>query len=136
MIKRRADSGKVTVFFALIAPSWIAILGLIIIGGGRVRAYQRADNIAAEAARAAGQAIDPGAAISGGAKVVDPASATAAAMDYLRAAGATGTVTISPGLREVTVKTTVIYTNPSGLGFIGGETWEANGAATATLLIG
>ncbi|HCT76695.1 MAG TPA: hypothetical protein DGT23_08935 [Micromonosporaceae bacterium] len=134
MISR--DSGKVTIFFAIIAPAWIAMLGLVIVGGGRIRAFQRADNIAAEAARAAGQAIDPTEAVIGGPKVVDPGRATAAALDYLNAAGATGSVTVSPDRQHLTVTAVVNFANPSGLEFIGGATWQATGVATATLLIG
>jgi hypothetical protein len=130
------DSGKVTIFFAIIAPAWVAMLGLVIVGGGRIRAFQRADNVAAEAARAAGSAIDPTQAVPGGAKVIDPARATTAAMDYLRAAGATGSVTISADRLHLTVTTVITYANPSGLEFIGGATWQATGVATVTLLIG
>lgn len=130
------DSGKVTVFFAVIAPAWIAMLGLVIVGGGRIRAYQRADNVAAEAARTAGQAIDPASAIRGGPKVIDGTQARAAALDYLNAVGATGTVTIAPDRQHLTVTATITYVNPSGLGFLGGPTWRANGVATATLLVG
>jgi Flp pilus assembly protein TadG len=130
------DSGKVTIFFAIIAPAWVAMLGLVIVGGGRIRAYQRADNVAAEAARAAGSAIDTGQAVIGGPKVIDPARASAAALDYLNAAGATGSVTVSADRSQLTVTAIINYANPSGLEFIGGATWQATGVATATLLIG
>lgn len=130
------DRGKVTVFVTLIAPAWIAMLGLVIVGGGRLRAYQRADNVAAEAARAAGSAIDTSIAVPGGPKLVDADDARDAALAYLNAAGASGTVTISPDRRHLTVTAKIDYTNPSGLEFIGGATWEATGVATATLLVG
>lgn len=132
----RDDRGKVTIFMAIIAPAWIAMLGLVIVGGGRVRAYQRADNIAAEAARTAGQAIAPGSAIQGGRKVIDPALAEAAARAYLTTVGATGTVTVSPDGQQVTVVATIKYENPSRLAFMGGPVWDATGQATATLLVG
>jgi Flp pilus assembly protein TadG len=132
----RRDDGKVTVFFAILASAWVTMLGLIIVGGGRVRAYQKADNVASEAARAGAQNIDPGLAIPGGAKLIDPAAATAAATAYLRQAGATGTVSIAADRRHITVTATVLYTNPSGLAFLGGRTWRATGQATATLLTG
>lgn len=136
MKRLRDDRGKVTIFVAIMAPAWIAMLGLVIVGGGRVRAHQRADNIAAEAARTAGQAIDPDEAIRGRAKVIDPALARIAAQSYLDAVDATGTVTVNPAGTEVTVTATITYTNPSGLEFLGGATWLATGEATATLLIG
>jgi hypothetical protein len=126
----------VTIFFAIIAPAWVAMLGLVIVGGGRIRAFQRADNVAAEAARAAGSAIDTGQAVGGGAKVIDPARARTAALAYLSAAGATGSVTVSADRSQLTVTAVITYANPSGLEFIGGATWQATGVATATLLIG
>lgn len=132
----RRDDGKVTVFFAIIATAWVTMLGLIIVGGGRVRAYQKADNVASEAARAGAQSIDPGLAIPGGAKLIDPVAARAAAQAYLRDAGATGTVSVAADRRHITVVATVTYTNPSGLDFLGGHTWQATGQATATLLTG
>ena len=132
----RRDDGRVTVFFTIIASAWVAMLGLIIVGGGRVRAYQRADNIASEAARAGAQSIDPGLAIPGGPKLIDPATARAAAQAYLNRVRATGTVTVAADRQHITVTATVTYTNPSGLEFLGRRTWRATGQATATLLTG
>ncbi|WP_020525447.1 hypothetical protein [Catelliglobosispora koreensis] len=131
--REKDDGGKVAVFFAIIAMAWITLLGLVIVGGGQLRAFQRADNVAAEAARAAGQAIDPTKAIPGGDKVIDPGTATAAALAYLTDAGATGEVTVLPGGTQLRVKATITYANPTG---VGKATWEATGYATATLLIG
>jgi len=126
----------VTVFFAIIATGWVVMLGLIIVGGGRVRAYQRADYVASEAARTGAQSIDPGLAIPGNSKLIDPATARSAALAYLAQAGATGTVSVAADRIHITVTATVTYTNPSGLEFLGGGTWQATGQATATLLTG
>src|SRR5690606_10835344 len=38
----RGDDGRVTVFFAIIAPAWFALLGLVVVGGNRMVALQRA----------------------------------------------------------------------------------------------
>src|SRR5207244_8849284 len=108
-----------------------AMLGLLIDGGGKVRALQRADNVAAEAARAAGQAIQAGQAISGGAKVVDTAAATDAATAYFTAAGVTGTVAFDPDLQHVTVTVVVRY-QPLVLARFGVGTWPVQGPGTAT----
>ncbi|WP_155372419.1 hypothetical protein [Catellatospora vulcania] len=136
MSRFRGDGGKATVFVVIMAQAWVFMFGMVVVGGGRLRAYQRADNVAAEAARSAGQAIDPAQAIQGDAKVIDPALATAAAQAYLDRVGATGTVTVAPDGESVTVRATITYRNPSGLAFLGGATWRATGEATATLLIG
>ncbi|MEU7826099.1 hypothetical protein [Catellatospora sp. NPDC049133] len=132
----RDDRGKATVFVVIMAQAWVFMFGLVVVGGGRLRAYQRADNIAAEAARSAGQAIDPAPAIQGGDKIIDLTLATNAAQAYLNTVGATGTVTIAPDNTTVTVRATITYENPTGLAFLGGATWRATGEATATLLIG
>jgi Flp pilus assembly protein TadG len=135
MIRPGDDRGKVTIFVAIIAPAWIGMLALIIVGGGRIRALQRADNVAAEAARTAGQAIDRAAAVQGGAKTIDPDLAAAAAQSYLASVGATGTVTVAATGDAVTVRATITYRNPSGLELFGGATWRATGEATGTLVI-
>jgi hypothetical protein len=132
---RPRDRGSVSVFFSIVAMGWVTVLVLIIVGGGRVRAYQRAENIAAEAARIAGQAIELPPAVEGGEKRIDPDRARTVAQAYLRDAGATGTVTIVDG-QTVRVTATVGYDNPSGFPFLGGKTWYATGAATAVLLVG
>ncbi|MEV6970948.1 hypothetical protein AB0M47_38185 [Hamadaea sp. NPDC051192] len=128
--------GSVSVFFSIMALGWVTILLLIVVGGGRVRAYQRADNIAAEAARAAGQAIELPPAVEGDEKRIDPARARLVAEAYLRDAGASGTVIVAADGQSVEVTATVGYDNPSGFPFLGGRTWYATGAATAVLLVG
>ncbi|NUT33032.1 MAG: hypothetical protein HOV79_08155 [Hamadaea sp.] len=131
------ERGSVSVFFAIVAAGWVMMLLLIVVGGGRIRAYQRADNIAAEAARAAGQAIEAGTAIAGEEKTIDRTRATAAAQAYLLEAGATGTVRFE-GDQTVVVTATVGYPNPTGISFPGdtGDVWYATGEARATLLVG
>lgn len=133
MSRLRGDDGRVSVYFAIVTLGFIALLGLLVDGGGRIRALQRADNIAAEAARTAGQAINAPVAISGGAKRVDPAAAVAAAQAYIAAAGATcppGCVRIAPDQRHVTVTVQVVYTEMVHLG-----SWTVTGTATAVLVV-
>ncbi len=132
----RDDRGKVAIFTVILANFWVFMLGLVVVGGGRMRAYQRADNIAAEAARAAGSAIEAGRAVQGWDKVVDPAKAQQAASAYITAAGATGEIQVAPDRTHLIVTVYLKYTNPSGLAFLGGATWTATGVANATLLVG
>jgi len=134
----RHDDGRVAVFYAILAPCLIAMLGLVIDGGGKIRALQRADNIAAEAARAGGQAINAPEAILGGRKEVDPDLAVAAAHAYIAAAGATcspGCVTIDADLQHLTVRVQIHYQTVV-LGAFGVDQMEVTGTATATLLSG
>jgi hypothetical protein len=128
------DAGRVAVFFAIMMPAWLALMGLIVVGGNRIIALQRADNIAAEAARAAGQAIDAPDAISGGSKILDPTAAAAAAAAYIASAGATPAgIVIAPDRQHVAITVQVTY--DPGIFGIFGSTWTAEGNATATLVV-
>ncbi|MCL7455971.1 pilus assembly protein [Micromonospora sp. MSM11] len=128
------DDGRVTIWFAVLTPALLALIGLVVDGGAKVRAYQRADNIAAEAARAGGQAIKAGQAIDGGTKEIDPSVAATAVQAYLDDLdGVTGTVTVD-GAQQLTVTVTVTY-NPILLDLFGGGVGTtATGRATATLI--
>lgn len=131
----RDDHGRVTVYFAILAPAFLVMLGLIVDGGAQVRALQRADNIASEAARTAGQAINAGQAMTGGTKEVDPALAAAAAQAYLGDLdGVTGSVTVAPDLQNLTV-TVALSWDPVILDLFGalGST-TVSGTATVALV--
>ncbi|RKF24669.1 TadE/TadG family type IV pilus assembly protein [Micromonospora globbae] len=128
------DDGRVTIWFAVLAPAFLALIGLIVDGGAKVRAYQRADNIAAEAARAGGQAIKAGQAIDGGAKEIDPSRAASAVQAYLDDLdGVAGSVRVN-NPQQLTVTVTVTY-NPILLDlFGGGGGTSVTGRATANLI--
>jgi Flp pilus assembly protein TadG len=127
------------VWFAILTFAFIVLLGLTLDGGAKIRALQRADNIATEAARAAGQAINAPQAIIGGTKQIDPDLAIAAAQAYITTAGATcpaaGCVQIAPDLQHITVTVQVTY-QPVVLGLIGVDRWTVTGTTTATLVVG
>ena len=77
------------------ALTLVLIVGLAVDLSGRVYAKQRAQDIAAEAARAGGQQLQGAAAVRGQGAVVDPAAAVAAANTYIAGApGVTGSATI------------------------------------------
>ena len=119
----------------MVAAAILFLVAVVVDAGGEIRARQRADNVAAQAARTAGQAIDLPEAISGGAKHIDPERAVAAAQTYLAAAGATGTVTISPDRTQVTVTASITY-QPVMLGAFGHGPVTVPGTATAQLVSG
>jgi hypothetical protein len=130
------DDGRVSLFVAVCTAALLFLIGVVVDGGGQLRAMQRADNLAAQAARAAGQAIDLPQAVAGGRKEVDPDAATAAAYAYIDAAGATcppGCVTIDADLQHLTVQVRIVY-QPVVLGAFGVDQREVTGTATATLL--
>lgn len=129
----RDDSGTVSMFFAILAPAYLAVFGLVVDYGGQIRALQRADNIAAEAARAAGQGINAGQAIAGGDKVIDQAAAVTAAQAYLGSLpGVSGNVDVVDG-EHLKVTVTVSF-DPVLIDLFGGTAGTAHGDATATLI--
>jgi hypothetical protein len=139
----RADHGKVAVFFAILMPAFLIMTGLVVDGGGRVRALQRADNIAMEAARAAGQIIDAPQAIRGGVKEIGDddeqvAAAANAAATYAREAGAVWGQLIVHQNDDgenviVEVRLEVVY-EPVVMGLFGMGTRRVPGRASATLI--
>jgi Flp pilus assembly protein TadG len=96
------ERGSVAVWMITTALTLMLLVGLAVDLGGQVHAKQRAQNIAAEAARAGGQQLRAGAAIRGQGAIVDPGPAVAAAQTYIAGApGLTGTVSVAGGTRIV-----------------------------------
>ncbi|MFF0706342.1 TadE/TadG family type IV pilus assembly protein [Streptomyces tendae] len=129
------DRGGVTVFVAICVVALIGIIGVAVDGGGKMRATERADHVAGEAARAGGQAIDPTAAISGESIVVKPQDAVAAAQAYLHSVGVPGTVNVSADGKTLTVHTTGTYATKF-LPVVGIGSMPVTGHGSATLLHG
>jgi hypothetical protein len=127
------DSGRVSVFAAAAMPMMLVFLALTWDASGYLRALHRADNIANEAARAAGQAIDLPLAVTGEQIVVDPAAAEQAADAYLDDAGVTGDVQVSDDLRQVSVTVDLTY-EPALLGAFGFGPYTAVGVADGHLV--
>jgi hypothetical protein len=124
----------VSLFFAVAAVGMLVVVGLVVDGGGKVRALQEADAVAAEAARQGGQAVQAGPAIRGEDTVVDPPPAIAAAKRYLAAAGVSGSVDIVAGTR-LRVTTTSSYT-PVFLSVLGVGPMTVTGDAQVRLVRG
>jgi Flp pilus assembly protein TadG len=131
----RGDRGGIAVFTAIVTVVLLGIIGLVLDGGGKLRATERADTVAMEAARAAGQALDPGAAVTGTAYRVDPQAATAAAYAYLHQAGVSGRASVSGDRTTITVTVTGSYTTKF-LPVIGIGSLDVRGHGSAKLLHG
>ncbi|MFY1633667.1 pilus assembly protein TadG-related protein [Solwaraspora sp. WMMB335] len=131
------DAGRIGLFYAVVLPGLIAMIGLAGDGAGYVRTTQRADNIASEAARAGGQAIRLPEAINGEVKEVDTANAVDAVADYLATAGITDwQATVADDGQQLTVTVTVQY-DPLLVDVLPGiTTIPATSTVTATLLVG
>ena len=135
LARLRADEGAFTLMAVVVAAALFLMVGLAVDGGGRMRALERADDLAAEAARAGGQALVIPQAVTGTADIVDPNAARAAALSYLNLAGVTGQVKVDPNGRSITVTVQVNYA-PIFLGAMGLGPWTETGTATAQLLTG
>jgi hypothetical protein len=130
-----SDEGSVTLFCCIASAGLLVLLGLVVDGGAKVRAIERADRLAAEAGRAGGQSIDIPAAITGTSPVVDAEGAVRSAQTYLQEQGATGTVRVVDGGRALVVDVTT--TGPTVfLGIIGINSISAHGSAKVTLVRG
>ncbi|RIV38870.1 pilus assembly protein TadG-related protein [Micromonospora radicis] len=139
MTTGRDDQGRVSIFLAVALVGVLAIIGMAFDGAGQLRTLQRAENLAAEAARAGGQAIDLAAAIEGGPKRIDQGQARRAVEDYLSAAGASGHTVNFPvvgGETLIRVRVTITYRRAM-LGLLGfSNTVTVSGEATARALTG
>lgn len=126
------EDGSVTLLLVVAVLALFAAVGLVVDGAGKIRALQRADDVAAEAARAAGQAVGASA-VQGRPGVLDTTRAAQAARAYLRAAGVTGDVQV----RGATVRvTTTVTFRPVLLGAAGVGPVTLTGSAQARLAQG
>ena len=132
--QRRDDRGSLTLYFVVVVFGLFLCIGLVVDGGGKVKAAQRADATARQAARSGGQAIAAGTAIRGQGAQVQTGQARAAAQAYLAAAGVSGTVTVTDGT-HLQVDTTTSYT-PVFLGAIGISRMTGTGHANVRLVQG
>jgi hypothetical protein len=121
--------------FVVMLAGFAIMTGLVVDGIGRLQAEQRLDAIAQESARAGGQAIDPGAAVSGQRIYVTQAAAEAAAQDYLNQVGVSGTAFVTDNGEDVTVSVHAGY-QPLFLGAFGFGPWTLTGTGSATLVAG
>lgn len=122
------DEGSVTVLVAALLPALLLVLALVVDGTDQLRVQSRADAVAAEAARAAGTAIDT----RGPSIGIEPAAARDAAQSYLAASGHSGSILLSPG---GTVRATAHHAEPAAIGLLS-PTAEATGEATAVVGVG
>lgn len=127
----RDERGSVSVWFALTAVALILCLGIAVDLAGHVHAQQRAHQLAAQAARTAGEEVAAAQAIRGQTPTVDTTAAQRAAATYLTRAGVTGTVTIQAG-NILHVRVTDTYT-PLFLDSLGVGTLTVTGESTARL---
>ncbi|MEV0604629.1 pilus assembly protein TadG-related protein [Streptomyces sp. NPDC050315] len=130
--RRRGERGSMSVYFALTTVGILIVMGLLVDGGGALNAGNRATSLAQEAARTAGQQLDPAQAIEGTAITIDPTAAQAAAQDYLAASHVQGSAQITDGGRTLTVTVHDTY-DTLFASLVGQPTISVTGTATAHL---
>lgn len=131
-VSQASERGAVTIFVAVAAVGLLAMAGLVVDGAAKVRAVQRADRVASEAARAAGQAVDLTAAMGGAGLRVDRRAALRAAQSYLDAAGVDGEASVRHD--GATLVVTTRTSEPTAfLGLIGVPRITVTGRAEAHL---
>ncbi|GAA2778889.1 hypothetical protein [Crossiella cryophila] len=126
--RRLDDRGVVSAMTAILGFALVLVLALVVDGTGKIRAYSRADALAAEAARAALTAVDTRSTPI----QLDVPAAHTAARDYLARSGCPGTVEITS---TRTVHVQVRCTEPARIGILGSH-YTVTGTATAALDVG
>ena len=109
MSHSRRDKGSVTIWLALASFVMIVLVGVAVDLSGQVYAQQHARDIAAQAARTAGQQIDASLGVRGIGAQTNTAQAIAAATSYIAAAGMEGDATITGGGTTITVRVVDTY---------------------------
>ena len=131
---RHNERGSVSLWAVLIVAAFTLIAGIAVDLTGQINAKMRATDVAAQAARIAGQQIDTDTLMSGQPTTrVNTARARSAALTYIAGAGMTGTVTTDAGARQLQITTTARYA-PIFLGSIGLGPFTVTGTSTARLV--
>ncbi|MCB0910007.1 MAG: pilus assembly protein [Propionibacteriaceae bacterium] len=113
----------------LLVTVFTLILGIAVDLSGQVQTRRQAKDVAAQAARIAGQQLDADRFLDSGGRIrLSSSAARKAAQDYIEHAGMTGTVTIDG--TEITVTATAQY-NPVILPIVGIKTLPVTATADA-----
>ena len=103
------DRGSVTIWLALASFVMIVLVGVAVDLSGQVYAQQHARDVAAQAARTAGQQIDPVQGVRGLGARTDATAAVAAAKAYIASSGLAGDAKVSGSGSTITVSVTDTY---------------------------
>lgn len=127
------DRGSLSTYFVSAVIAVIPVVGLVVDGGGQVRAMQQANDVATETARYAGQAVDKGCAIQGAEVEVPLPLARHAAQEFIEGYPTDVNltqVTVTDGGHTVNVRTTMTY-EPIFLGMLGVGPKQLEGEGSA-----
>ncbi|GAA3745205.1 Flp pilus assembly protein TadG [Spinactinospora alkalitolerans] len=107
---RSSDRGQVTAFVVTVSIALILLFALVLEGGTALGTRSRALSLAQEAARAGAQQLDLTAYRAGQDVTLDADAAEQAARDFLRQAGAEGTVQVDGDTVTVTARLNHTFT--------------------------
>jgi len=102
---QQRDAGTVTAFVLVLSLAAIAFAGLVLDAGLAVATKVQATSDAQSAARAGARELDVAALRTTGVIRLDPALAHTAALNWLAAAGTSGSVAVTPDTVTVTTHT-------------------------------
>lgn len=108
-LRRVRERGSVTLYFLGFAIVMIGLLALLVDGGRLLMASADAEDIAAEAARSAGQEINGPDAILGEGTRADAQKAVATAQAFLADAGVQGTVMVAKDGQSISITVNDTY---------------------------
>lgn len=133
LTRLRDERGSLSTYFVSAVFATIPLVGLVVDGGGQVRAMQQANDVAAETARYAGQSINKGCAIWGAEITVPQHQAQTAAEEFVATHTTDVTLTdvrVTEGGHTVTVEATRTW-EPIFLGILGVGPREVEGTGSA-----
>lgn len=131
---RGDERGSVSIWAVLIVFAFTLVVGVSVDLVGQIAAKERAADVAAQAARVAGEQADANALMTGtGAISVSPQRARRAALAYIAGANMIGTVTIEAGGTQLAITTTATY-RPIFLTSLGLGPFTVTGTSTARLV--
>jgi len=131
-LRATTERGSVSIWLATASFVMAMLVGVAVDLTGQVHAQQRARDVAAQAARVAGQQLSAPVAIRGQGAQVNAAQAVAAAQAYLNASDVSGTASITNGT-TVVVSTAATY-NTKILSIIGLRSMRVTGHAEARIV--
>jgi Flp pilus assembly protein TadG len=120
---------------AVLFIALLALAGLVVDGGAKLDADQKATAVAQEAARAGAGMVNVPRAYAGGPFTVSPAQAIVAARRFLTAAGYPGSQVRQAGPDSIRVTVTIQQPTVM-LSLIGLRSFAVQGTATASLVTG
>jgi Flp pilus assembly protein TadG len=132
---RDGERGALSLMIVVLFVALIALTGIVVDGGAKLAAYENAEALAQEAARAGATTVNTSRAYGSGSFVVDPGPAVSAASSYLRSAGYRDYSVSAIGNRAIEVSVTI--TEPTRfLSLIGVHSFSCTRTATASLVTG